>query len=159
MNNPGRMVAAGLRGAGFLVFWLLLASFKSSDFPAAVIAVVAATWTSLRLLPPGGWQPSLSGLARLALRFPLQSVLAGVDVAWRVLQPTLPIKPGFVTLPSQLQGNARTAFATYSSLLPGTLPIGPAKGGGILVHCLDTGQPVVAQLHAEETRFTRAIHG
>jgi multicomponent Na+:H+ antiporter subunit E len=164
INSPavtaGWMGAAVLRGVGFLLFWLVLAGFKPSDLPPAAIAVAAATWASLRLLPPGGWKPSPVGLARLMLRFPLQSVLAGVDVAWRVLRPTMRIRPGFVVFPPQLPaGNARIAFATYSSLLPGTLPIGPTDSGGVLVHCLDTGQPVVAQLRAEEIRFSRAIHG
>jgi len=48
-------------------------------------------------------------------------------------------------------------FATLMSLLPGTVPTGSDERGGILIHCLDVEQPVVAQLAVEEALFVRAI--
>jgi multicomponent Na+:H+ antiporter subunit E len=48
-------------------------------------------------------------------------------------------------------------FTTLMSLLPGTVPTGCDERGGILIHCLDVGQPVVAQLAAEEALFTEVI--
>ena len=58
MSDPN--VAAGsvavracARAAGFLVLWLVLAGVEIADLPAAAVAVVAATWASLHLLPPG----------------------------------------------------------------------------------------------------------
>ena len=120
----------------------------------------AATWTSLRLLPPGRWRVSPLGLARLALRFPRQSVMAGVDVARRALDPRLPLRPGFVTYRRGLPpGPARDAFCALASLLPGTLPVGTNEDGTLLVHCLDVEQPVAAQLAAEEALFVRALGG
>jgi multicomponent Na+:H+ antiporter subunit E len=44
-------------------------------------------------------------------------------------------------------------FTTLMSLLPGTVPTGSEERGGLLIHCLDTGQPVVAQLTMEEEVF------
>ena len=67
------------RAAGFLVLWLVLAGADVADLPAAAVAVVAATWTSLRLLPPGSSRPSPSALAELTLRFAYQSVAAGAE--------------------------------------------------------------------------------
>jgi multicomponent Na+:H+ antiporter subunit E len=41
--------------------------------------------------------------------------------------------------------------------MPGTLPTGTNEEGALLVHCLDTSQPVAANLSAEELLFMRAV--
>lgn len=148
------------RAVGFLVLWLVLAGFKPGDFPAAAVAVAGATWTSLRLLPPGGWRLSPLGIAKLALRFPRQSLIAGSDVARRALDPRMPLRPGFVAVPLRLSSStAYDAFCALASLLPGTLPVDTNEDGTLLVHCLDTGQPVRAQMVADEEHFVRALGG
>ncbi len=152
--------SAVTRGAGFLVLWLVLAGFDAGDLPAIVVAVVGATWTSLRLLPHSERRLSPAGIARLALRFPGQSAMAGIDVAWRAFDPRLPLRPGFVTVSPQLRpGSARDAFCALASLLPGTLPVDATADGRLLVHCLDTGQPVAEQMAADEALFARAAGG
>ena len=145
------------RAAGFLVLWLVLAGAAPADLPAGLAAAVAATWTSLRLLPPGSARLSPAALVRLALRFAYQSAVAGLDVAWRALDPRLPLRTGFVAYPVGFPpGAARNAFATLTSLLPGTVPVGD-EGERLLYHCLDVEQPVVSQLAAEEAALARAI--
>jgi multicomponent Na+:H+ antiporter subunit E len=150
--------AACTRATGFLVLWLVLAGFNPGDLPAAVVAVAGATWTSLRLLPPGASRLSPPGIARLALRFPGQSLLAGFDVARRAFDPRLPLRPGFVTVPTRLPpGTPRDAFCACASLQPGTLPVDTNQDGTLLVHCLDIGQPVAEQMAADEKHFVRAL--
>lgn len=154
----GWVPATVARAAGFLILWLMLAGADPADLPAMALAVAAATWTSLHLLPPCGARWSPVGLARLALRFPVQSVVAGVEVAWRALHPGLPLRPGLVAFPTRLPpGTARDAFCMLTSLLPGTLPAGSDEDGRLLVHCLDTRQPVAAQLAVEEALFMRVL--
>jgi multicomponent Na+:H+ antiporter subunit E len=150
--------AVAVRGFGFFALWLMLAGVDAADLPAAVITVIASTWASIRLVPPGAWRLSVLGIARMAVRFPAQSVIAGVDVAWRAMRWDLKVRAGFVTFPSRLPpGTPRIAFGTLCSLLPGTLPCGPDENGAERVHCLDITQPVVAQLGAEEALFIRAL--
>jgi multicomponent Na+:H+ antiporter subunit E len=97
-------------------------------------------------------------LARYALRFLRQSVTAGVDVAWRALDPRMPLQPGFITYRPQLPaGRTLNAFYTVSSLLPGTLPSGTDASGGDAIHCLDVTQPVARQLAEEEALFAEAL--
>ncbi len=157
MSSPS---AALIRATGFLVLWLVLAGFSPGDLPAAVVAVAGATWTSLRLLPPGGSRLSPLGIARLALRFPRQSLTAGIDVARRAFDPRLPLRPGFVTVSPRLPpGTQRDAFCAFASLLPGTLPVDANDDGTLLIHCLDIGQPVAAQMAADEDVFARALGG
>jgi multicomponent Na+:H+ antiporter subunit E len=148
------------RGMGFLMLWLVLAGFDPGDLPAAVVAVVGATWASLRLLPPAGTLLSPLGILGLALRFPRQSVIAGLDVARRALDPKMPLRPGFVTVsPRVPPGTARDAFCALASLQPGTLPVDTNDDGSLLVHCLDIGKPVAEQMAADAAMFTQALGG
>jgi multicomponent Na+:H+ antiporter subunit E len=150
------MIAGAVwRSAAFLGLWLILAGADPADLPAGVVAIAAATWTSMRLLPQGSSRPSPGALIRLALRFVRQSIVAGVDVAWRAFDPRLPLQPGFVIYPARLPpGPALNAFCTLTSLAPGTLPAGPDDGGAIVIHCLDVGRPVAAHLAEDERLFT-----
>jgi multicomponent Na+:H+ antiporter subunit E len=90
------MGAVAARAAGFLGLWLVLAGVDPANLPAAAVAVGAATWASLRLLPPGPWRPRPAALAGLVLRFLRQSIVGDVDVAWRAFHPRLPVRPGLV---------------------------------------------------------------
>jgi multicomponent Na+:H+ antiporter subunit E len=54
------------------------------------------------------------------------------------------------------RGPARNAFASLSSLLPGTVPVRD-DAQGLLYHCLDVDQPVAAELAAEEAAVSRVL--
>ena len=165
MENSRNMIGNVLRGsfprfAGFFGFWLVLSGVKPVDLLVGALAAMAANWVSLRALPPGQWSFRPGVFVRFVARFLRQSIGAGIDVAWRALDPRLPLRPGFVVYRSQLPvGAARNAFCTVTSLLPGTLPCGSDQGDGLLIHCLDTDQPVCAQLAAEETLFVQIAGG
>ena len=148
------------RGAGFFGFWLLLIGPDPADLAAGVFAAAAATWTSLRLLPPSGGRLRYAALARLALRFGQESIMGGVDVARRALSVRLPLRPGFVVYPARLPpGLACNVFGALTSALPGTLPSGSDDRGVLIYHCLDVGQPVAAQLAIDEGLLIRALGG
>ena len=149
-----------VRTAGFLGFWLILFGLGPADFVVAALAAVGATWVSLRLLPPGQFKVRPFALTEFVLRFLYKSIAAGIDVAWRALDPRLPLRPGFVVYHTHLPpGLTRSAFCAETSLLPGTLPCGSDEKGGLAIHCLDVTQPVVEQLAADEALFTRALGG
>jgi multicomponent Na+:H+ antiporter subunit E len=159
-RDPARNVLPSwiARGAGFLGFWLILAGSSPADFAVGVLTAAIATWASLHLLPSGEWSLRPAALARFGLRFLLQSVAAGIDVAWRALHPRLPLHAGFVTYQPRLApGLTRNAFCTETSLVPGTLPAGTAENGALVIHCLDVDQPVVAQLTVEEELLAQAL--
>ncbi|HET7880623.1 MAG TPA: Na+/H+ antiporter subunit E [Acetobacteraceae bacterium] len=144
----------------FLAFWLILAGVKTADLPAAAAAVAAAVWASLRLMPPGVLRLSPVGIARVAGRFPMEALVAGIDVARRALAPRLPLRPGFVSCPSlQPLGPAREAFLMFASLLPGTVPCHASGDRNVLVHGVDITQPIAEQMAREEARFMQAIRG
>ncbi|MBS0641474.1 MAG: Na+/H+ antiporter subunit E [Acetobacteraceae bacterium] len=149
-----------LRASAFLALWVVLAGVHAADLPAAVAAVVAATWVSFRLSPSTGGLLSLPGLIALMVRYPWQSLLAGIDVARLVFAPGLPLRVDTVVYTPRLPpGAARDAFLVYASTLPGTVPVVAADGSRIVIHCLDAAQPVAEQMAAEEARFIRALGG
>jgi len=157
-RNAGRSTRAALtRGTGYLVLWVVLIGVDPVDVAVGVLVAAAATWTSLRLLPPGTHALRLAGLPAYAVRFAWQSVVAGWDVAHRALDPQMPLQTGFVRYPVRYpRGPARNAYATVSSLLPGTVPV-EDDAAGLNYHCLDVGQPVADQLAAEEQAFSGVL--
>jgi multicomponent Na+:H+ antiporter subunit E len=147
-----------LRTAGFLAVWLVLYGFDVGALPVGMLAAILATWASLRLLPAGPWSFHPVALTQLVLRFLRQSIVAGVEVAWRALDPRLPLRPGFVVYRTQLPpGPMRNAFCTMTSLLPGTLPSGIDENGDLVIHCLDITQPIAEQLATEEALLVQAL--
>ena len=159
-NGPGTLGSAISRAAGFFGFWLVLTGADAGDLAAGLVAAVAATWTSLRLIPAQQWNLRPIKLAKFVLHFLHQSIAAGIDVAWRALDPRLGLRPGFVVYQAQLPpGTTREAFCAIMSLLPGTLPCGPAEGNGLTIHCLDVTQPVAEQLAVEEALCMQAVGG
>ena len=153
-------IAAITRWLGFFFLWLVVAGSGVVDLLVGVVTAAAAVWASLLLLPPAGRWPRPVALARLVARFLGQSAVAGADVAWRALDPALPLRPGFRRCPLRLTpGLARSAFCAFSSLLPGTLVAGSEPDGALCVHCLDVGQDVPAQMAVEEAGFVAASGG
>lgn len=147
-----------VRTAGLLGVWLVVAGAAPAGLAVGVAVAVIAGGVSLCLLPVGAARPRALGFVLLVLRFVWQSGLGGLDVARRAFDPRLPLQLGFVTYRVRLAaGPVSGAFAALSSLVPGTLPAGSDAGGGMLVHCLDVGQPVAAQLAADEVLLAQAL--
>jgi multicomponent Na+:H+ antiporter subunit E len=148
--------AALARGAGFLAVWVVLIGTELSDLAVGVFTAGAATWTSLALLPPGPRRVRLTAVLSLIPHFLWKSVVAGVDVARRALDPRcLRLRPGFVACRVGFApGPARNAFAAMTSLLPGTVPCAD-EDGALVYHCLDVGQPVLEELAEEERRLAQ----
>lgn len=154
-----RRFVAIARGIGFALLWLLLMpSLKPADLVFGGVTVAAATALSLRLFSPLAGEVHLFSLMLLMPHFIWQSIIAGFDVARRAFSPGMALNPGFVACPLALpEGLARNTFATFTSLMPGTVPCGE-EHGVLIYHCLDVGQPVVEQLWAEEKLLARAIN-
>ena len=152
------MGTALARFLGLVALWsVLIRSAQPADLAVGALTAAGATWASLRLLPPQTGRVKFAALTARLPRFLWQSVLAGIDVARRALAPGMPLRVGFLTYRTGLpRGQARNAFATITSLLPGTVPA-EDDDSGILYHCLDTSQPVAEQLATEEREYAKAL--
>jgi multicomponent Na+:H+ antiporter subunit E len=157
------MRAAAARGAGFLGLWVVLGSGTApADLAMGALAAALATWASLRLSPPraGAWRAG--AVLRLAASVLRASVAGGIDIARRVFDPRLPIRPGEVAVPLTLPpGGARDGFRLLSSLQPGTLPVRVEGEATLVLHALDTGLPVAAEAASAQSLFAAAAgrHG
>lgn len=156
-SSPARR-AALVRALAYFGVWIVIdQSAKPANLAFGALATIAATWVSLKLLPPERGQVRLGVLATLLPRFVWQSLAGGIDVARRAFSPRMPMQPGFVDHATRLpRGPARLAFEAISSLLPGSVPTGETETA-IEYHALDTHQPVAAQLAAEEQAYAKAL--
>ena len=149
---------AVLRFALLLLLWLVVAGVTAEGVAVGTAAALLATGASLRLLPPTPDWPRPAALARLLLRFPWQALRAGTEVALIALDPRRRPAPATIAwMPRLPPGGALDAFLAYASLLPGTLPARVDADGTVLVHCLDTRQPVTEQLAQAEARFAGVL--
>jgi multicomponent Na+:H+ antiporter subunit E len=160
-NAPGARArvlrAAVVRGALLFGLWSILAGVGVGDLIVGAVAATLAAWVSLQLLPATPHAVDPVAAMRLALHFLAQSVVAGVDVAWRAFDLRLPLRPGLVSYPARCPpGLLRNAFTAFTSLQPGTVPAG-GEGDTILYHCIDVEQPVAAQLAAAEAALARIV--
>ena len=157
---PGGSLTRALvvRALLYFALWIVVdQSARPANLVVGLLASAAATWASLKLLPPASGRVRLGLLLLLLPRFLWQSLVAGIDVARRAFAPRLRLQPGFVDYPVGLpRGAARNAFELIASLMPGSLASGETPDT-IQFHCLDTRQPVVEQLAAEERAYARAL--
>lgn len=153
------MAGAGLIRFGMLLLlWVAIAGMDPLGMAVGIATAAGAAWTSLVLLPPAGHRPRPAALATLLLRFPIQALRAGVQVARLALDPRRRPAPETIAWTPRLPpGPARDAFLAYASLLPGTLPAGGMPDGSIAIHALDGAAGVAEAMSAEEARFTRAF--
>jgi multicomponent Na+:H+ antiporter subunit E len=149
----GRGVVA--RAVLLFSFWLMISGGNGLLLAVGLVAVTAATWTSVRLLPQGlPIQPIAT--IRFACRVMHQSIVAGLDIARRAFDPALSLRPGFIVAPLRLPvGFARNAFCAISSLQPGALPAGRDSNDALVVHCLNVERP--PDIYAEEALFMQVF--
>ena len=158
------MRRAVLFAFGF-VFWLLMVwPFAPSDgrplwgdiagglIVAGIAALVSreiVTQRFGRLLEPARY----FWAAVYLFVFAYYVVRANIDVAYRVLHPRMPIRPGIVRARSKLRtASARTALANCITLTPGTLTIDTTEGGDFYVHWINIST-------ADEEEAARQILG
>ncbi|MGD8908145.1 MAG: Na+/H+ antiporter subunit E [Chromatiales bacterium] len=122
--------------------WLLLAgSLAPAELIAGLLVALVVTLISrphleifngLRLTPSA--IPSF--LAYLGV-FLLALVRANLDMARRVLSPTLPLQPALVVVKTELQSPlGRLILANSITLTPGTLSV-DVSDGTLLIHWID----------------------
>lgn len=105
---------------GLLGMWLLLDGVES--WPLGAAAGLVGGWVGSVLVPGRPLRLHPIRLIGFFGFFVDQSLRGGIDVAWRALQPDMPIQPGFVEYPVSLPpGPPTTLMMAVVSLLPGTL--------------------------------------
>jgi multicomponent Na+:H+ antiporter subunit E len=147
MCNESYSTTEKLRGYLYLflllmVVWLILtASINPQElFTGAVVSLILSfifgkTYLAIGL-PPFGIKRSVFFLIFLFVLF-WEIIKANFDVAYRVLHPRMPIKPGIVTIKTGLkQDIAKIILANSITLTPGTFTL-DILGDTLLIHWID----------------------
>ncbi len=128
-----------------LLVWVLLtwpnelAPVYVQEIGTGVLVALLVTWvmgesTSGRF---SRWlQPQRYAWAALyAFVLAAYVIKANFEVAYRVLHPAMPIRPGIVKIKTRLQSpSARTALCNSITLTPGTLAVNLHDDGTMMVH-------------------------
>ncbi len=132
---------------GFLTFlalfgvWLALVGTLNWEelLIGGVLSAVAAA-LGYRYMIPVGVNFSLRKLAYLIAYIPVffwEMIKANFDVAYRVLHPRMPIRPGIVLIKTGLSSDSgKLALANSITLTPGTLTM-DVRGDSLLIHWIN----------------------
>ena len=148
-----------LRGLGFVVLWWILAEGRGDGWLLGGVAVVAATWTSVKLLPPVQQPIRLAGLIGFFGFFLWNSLRGGIQVAGMALRGSAALQPQIIELPVTLPaGGARVLLVNALGLMPGTLSV-DLDDNNLRLHLLNDCQPVVAEKLAMEAAIANLFGG
>jgi multicomponent Na+:H+ antiporter subunit E len=126
----------------YLITWILLTwSFKLQDVMAGMVVALVVTVLTRKLFPDEFvtlLNPRRFLLAFLYVPYLVYYIiLANFDVAYRVLNPYLPINPGIVKVKTELKSEfAKVILANSVTLTPGTLTI-EVDGENFYVHWIN----------------------
>lgn len=141
----------------FSILWWVLTDGAAGAWGIGVPAVASAMLVSVKLMPRERlvWREVFGFIPF----FLWHSLKGGIDVAWRVFQPRMPIAPTIIEFPLRLPpGLPQVALINIMSLLPGTLSA-ELEGQVLKVHVLDGRKDVLPDLKALEQRVGRMWKG
>lgn len=148
-----------LRGLAFVVLWWILAEGRLDGWLLGGVAVAAATWTSIKLKPPGKQPMRLAGLIGFLRFFLWNSLRGGMQVAGMALRGRAALRPGIIELRVALPpGGGRILLVNALGLMPGTLSV-DLDDTSLRLHVLDERLPVVAEARALEASITGLFGG
>ncbi|MCU7843023.1 MAG: Na+/H+ antiporter subunit E [Candidatus Thiodiazotropha sp. (ex Monitilora ramsayi)] len=172
MNTPIRETSDGTLAHGVFLFlllltlWLLLAgSLDPAELVAgATVSLVVtmisrphlAIFTGLKLTP-AAIPPFLSYLGL----FMVELVRANLDMARRVLTPSLPLQPALVEVKTELQSPlGRLILANSITLTPGTLTV-DVQEDRLLIHWVEVPPDLDSEKIAQAItqKFERHLKG
>lgn len=149
----------------FLLWIMLTGSFAIAELSIGLVVAAVVTLAS---------RPHLALFSGLRLSFssirPFLTYLgvflaalirANLDMARRVLSPSLPLHPGVVEVKTQLKSSlGRLILANSITLTPGTLTV-DLQGDSILIHWVDIppGSDIESATHDVISKFERHLLG
>lgn len=150
--------ATAIRLSLFFAGWLVLTQGKLSDLGFVALLLAATTAISLWSVPPTprGWRLHPIHLARFFPYFLWCALRGGFDVARRVFPANMPIDPAFVRVTVSASPRQKFLLALTVSLLPGTASC-EIVDETLIVHCLDRGMPIDAEIHDLCERIKRVV--
>jgi multicomponent Na+:H+ antiporter subunit E len=158
-NWKGTIALLLLLAASWLLIVSSVAAAELIAGAVAIVVIVLLTHRSRDLL--GGLRMSLKALLFTPIYlmvFLWQLIRSNLDIARRVLSPSLPINPGIVKVQTQLQSPmGKLILANSITLTPGTLTL-DVEGNSLFVHWVDVkGSDVNEATQAIVAGFERTL--
>lgn len=153
------LVSAGILG----VVWIILHSaFGLGGVISGVLLGTAAILPFRRMYPGERSLVSVAkGVPPLAVYiaiFTKDVLVSNLDVAWRVLSPSMPINPTVIELPLRVESDAAVAMISNSiTLTPGTLTMDyDEENHSLYVHSM-TGEDIAGPVRVWEKYAMRVF--
>jgi len=151
----------------FSLWILYTTSFEISELFLGLVVSIGISAAAYRLFPAKSIPSDFPlRILKFFVYLPVlifKMITANIDVARRVLSPSLPIKPGLVELSLELNGNlSRLVLSNSITLTPGTLTLEVnTESNTVLVHVIDVGEsPDKAKLALKIVKpFEKRIRG
>ncbi|MBW6496085.1 MAG: Na+/H+ antiporter subunit E, partial [Burkholderiaceae bacterium] len=129
----------------FALLWWVLAAGRLEGWLLGGIAVIAATWASLVLLPPRAQRLRIAALPGFLAFFLINSVRGGWQVALMAVRGRVALHPVLLELPLNLPAGAPQVLLTcVLGLMPGTLGVQLANNR-LRLHVLHQDLPVAVE--------------
>lgn len=127
-----------------MTLWTLLAGIAAEEL---ILGVVVSTIIALLFGKSSMYNFNIKWVKRSIMFlvmyvpvFVIELIRANIDVMVRVLNPKLPINPGFVKVPTELNGDfAKLTLANSITLTPGTITL-DVDDSNLYVHWIDVKQ-------------------
>ncbi len=168
MGKAGKLNKGIFTFVVMFIGWLMLtATFRTDEvITGAVVAALVAIGASEYFSEHGLAHLSPKRLVYLVIYAPYfiwQIIKANLDVAYRVLSPSMPIKPGFVAIKTDLKTDSgKLALANSITMTPGTLTI-DAKDDTLLIHWIyvkeDSLEGATREIGTPFEKFLKEIFG
>ena len=125
-----------------MLFWILLTSLDFQEIIAGVITSLLIVLLTLKMEPVLGdikLNPKSIIYSIIYLFvFMRELVISNIDVAKRVIDPKLPIKPGIVKVKTKLKSKiGKTILANSITITPGTMTT-EINGEYLYIHWIET---------------------
>lgn len=158
IRRPAWLAWATLqRVALFYAVWLVLSGGRGDFLLLGLPACLLAAAVSGAIRRRSGKRVRLVALLTYMPGFFWRSLCGGLDIAWRVVHPRLPVAPAFVRYACREEDeDARVWFCDALSLMPGTLAAG-IEGREALVHLLAEDEAMAGKIATEERRIRRVF--
>ena len=160
MNILSKMLSA----SALSMIWMMttghfsLAGFMSG-FVISLLLIIILNWRGigarLHLTPD-----TLIALAIYGLLLCRDIFWSSIDVAWRIIQPVMPLKAGIVAVPTFEENEAIVAMSAHGiTITPGQIVVDFESDDLMYVHCLDTtlaAQTLITDQH-RRLKYLRRI--
>jgi multicomponent Na+:H+ antiporter subunit E len=126
----------------YFIFWLAYTTSLAPD--EIIIGIILSTLLSVftyksfsQKNPDNNIVVRIINLIKYIPVFIIEMVKANLDVARRVINPSLPINPGIIKISTDLKSDyAKLFLANSITLTPGTLTL-DVKGNDLFIHWID----------------------